>query len=1111
MGWEQREFGYSAPSVQGDKRHQCLRSFHPLVADWFQERFDVPTKAQELGWPVIASGRDALIAAPTGAGKTLAAFLVCIDELVRRGLESELESGIDVLYVSPLKALSNDVARNLEQPLAELSARALREGMRFPDIKVAVRTGDTPAAERARMRKHPPNILVTTPESLFILLTADKSRRALSRVRTVIVDEIHAIATDKRGAHLSVSLERLDRLVLQAGGRQPTRIGVSATQSPIERIARFLVGTRRELPVIADAGCRRDIDVAIEITDDELGAVASNEQCERVYDRIAELIGQHETTLVFVNTRRLVERVARALEERLGEDQVVAHHGSLSRKIRFAAEQKLKTGTVKCAVATASLELGIDVGTVDLVVQLGSPRAISTVVQRIGRSGHSLGKTPKGRLFALTRDQLVECAALVRAVRKGRLDRIRLREKPRDILAQHAIAACACEDLDEDELYQLVTGAAHYAELPRDELEAILEVLSEGISTIRGRRGAHLHRDRVNQVVKARRGARLAAITCGGAIPDNASYQVVTFPDETPVGSLDEDFAIESSAGDVFLLGNTSWRIHKIESTRVLVEDAAGMAPTIPFWFGEAPARTRELSEEVSFLRAEIDEMIAAGHEIESMAQWAAAECHLSREAAVQMVSYLWASKQALGAMPTTDRLIAERFFDDAGGMQLVIHSPLGGRINKAWGLALRKRFCRSFNFELQAAATDDGLIISLGPPHSFPLETVFDFLTPQTARKVLEQAVLDSPAFGVRWRWTSTRSLAVLRRYGGKKVPPNLLRMRTDDLLTVVFPMAQACLENVVGDIEIPDHPLVNETMDDCLSDFMDAQAFVDLVARIRARDIEVVAVETTEPSPLSHEIINANPYAFLDDVPLEERRTRAVSVPRGIRLEDRQRVIDDRAIEQASAEALPAIRNADELHDLLLSLGAARPSDEWRALFDELVAAGRATCWSRARSRLWIATERVPVVSQALPGGVAEPKVIDLGGDVPTAEQAMERIVRGHLELGGPIACAQLADRLGAEAEAVEAALRTLENQGAIIQGQFSSSANNHGDTEWVDRRVLARIHRIAIGRLRRAVEPVDGAALMRFLLRWQRLAPAAQAMGEDGLATVIEQLQG
>ncbi|MDQ3369939.1 MAG: DEAD/DEAH box helicase, partial [Myxococcota bacterium] len=913
-----------------------LDAFHPLVAGWFRERFGAPTQPQRAGWPRIAAGEDVLIAAPTGSGKTLAAFLACMDALVRRGLEAPLPDHTVILYISPLKALSNDVHRNLEAPLAELATYAAARGAELPEIRVAVRTGDTPMSERAKLAKRPPHILVTTPESLYILLTTHKGRAALGQLRTVIVDEIHAIAGDKRGAHLAVSLERLDRLVRGQTSRAPVRVGLSATQRPIERLARLLVGTHRPLPHIVDGGHRREIDLAIEITDDELGAVASNEQLARVYDRIAALVAQHRSTIVFVNTRRLVERAAAALEQRLGEEHVVAHHGSMSRALRLAAEQKLKYGEVKCAVATASLELGIDVGAVDLVIQIGSPRAIATLLQRVGRSGHNLGGTPKGRLFALTRDQLVECAALVRGIRAGNLDEIHLRDAPLDILAQQIVAICAAEEPDgigEDELLALIRGAAQYGSLDEHRFEQILTMLSEGISDRRGRSGgAHLHRDRVHGRLKARRGARLAAIMCGGAIPDNNNYTVVQWPEETAVGTVDEDFAIDSSAGDIFQLGNTAWRIRRIEAGKVIVEDAKGMPPTIPFWFGEAPARTRELSDEVSALRGALDRKLTAGEDRELIAAWLAAETSMELRAAQQLVAYLGAARIALGALPRKDLLIAERFFDEAGGMQLVLHAPLGGRINRAWGLALRKKFCVSFDFELQAAATDDGIVISLGQPHSFPLETVFGFVSSQNAEATLVQALLDRPMFEIRWRWNVTRSLAVLRRRNGKKVPPHLIKMRAADTLSVVFPAAQACPENLPGSRpgmagirEIPDHPLVFETIRDCLVEAMDLVGLRGMIEQLERGEIQVMARDTVEPSPLSHELINANPYAFLDDAPLEERRTRAVTMRRSIgssSQDDASGILDDASIALATEEVAPVVRDVDELHDALLAL---------------------------------------------------------------------------------------------------------------------------------------------------------------------------------------------
>ncbi len=1127
-----------------------LDAFHPIVAGWFRERFGEPTEPQRVAWPFIAAGEDVLIAAPTGSGKTLAAFLAAMDALVRRGLEAPLPEKTAILYISPLKALSNDVHRNLEAPLAELATYAAARGVAFPEIRVATRTGDTPTSERARMAKRPPHILVTTPESLFILLTSEKGRAALGELRTVIVDEIHAVAGDKRGAHLAISLERLDRLVMQTAGRVPVRVGLSATQRPIERIARLLVGTRRALPHIVDSGHRRELDLAIEITDDELGAIASNEQLGRVYDRIAALVTQHRSTILFVNTRRLVERAAAALEQRLGEEHVVAHHGSMSRALRLAAEQKLKYGQVKCAVATASLELGIDVGAVDLVIQLGSPRAIATLIQRVGRSGHHLGGTPKGRLFALTRDQLVECAALVRGVKRGNLDEIHLRDAPLDILAQQIVAACAAEDFDEDELAQLVRGAAPYAALTDDRFEQILTMLSEGVSDRRGRNGgAHVHRDRVHRKLKGRRGARLAAITSGGAIPDNNNYTVVQWPEETPVGTVDEDFAIDSSAGDIFQLGNTAWRIRRIEAGKVLVEDAKGMPPTIPFWFGEAPARTRELSDEVSSLRGDIDRRITAGEDPEVIAAWVATDASMTQRAAQQLVAYLAAARSALGALPRQDLLIAERFFDEAGGMQLVLHSPLGGRINRAWGLALRKKFCVSFNFELQASATDDGIVISLGQPHSFALETVFGFVTSGQARDTLIQALLDRPMFEIRWRWNVTRSLTVLRRRNGKRVPPHLIKMRAADTLSVVFPAAQACPENLPGsrpgmpgNREIPDHPLVFETIRDCLVEAMDLEGLRGMIERLERGEIQVMARDTVEPSPLSHELINANPYAFLDDAPLEERRTRAVTMRRGLPASTQNDVIgtlDDGAITLVGEEVAPIVRDADELHDALLALwlvpeamGTALAA-EARDWFTALASTGRACQLGHGSHVAWVATERLGAARAVLGDAVTCVPMIETPAwaKVPEREDAIARIVSAHLDHRGPVAAQALTDELGLPVADVISALLALEADGAILRGTFTSGApavqrgaitareglEAAGDSqalqalEWCNRRVLARIHRLTLAKLRKEIEPVSAAALMRFLLRWQRVARNTQLIGADGLGRIVEQLQG
>ena len=1085
-----------------------LSGFDPLIQEWFASRFANATEPQLRGWPEIRQGRDILISAPTGSGKTLAAFLHCIDTLVRRARRSPLADRTEVVYVSPLKALSNDVHKNLEVPLAEFAALAAARGIPLAPIRAALRTGDTTQAERRKMARSGPHILVTTPESLFILLTAAGPRAMLAHAGTIIVDEIHAVAGNKRGSHLALTLARLYRLVEQSGGGKPQRIGLSATVKPLDEVAAFLSDGAH----IVNVGHRREMELAVEVPRDELGPVASNEMWGEIYNRTAELIRQNRTTLVFVNTRRLSERVAHHLAERLGANAVLPHHGSLSRALRMEAERRLKSGELRAVVATASLELGIDIGSVDLVCQIGSPRSIAVGLQRIGRAGHWVGALPKGRLFATTRDELVECAALVRAIRHGELDRLEIPRNPLDILAQQMVAACAAEDFGEDELFALVQCAWPYRTLERRDFDAVLSVLSEGISTARGRSGAWLHRDAVNRRVRGRRGARLTAITSGGAIPDTAQYLVVAEPEGTTVGTVDEDFAVESMAGDVFLLGTTSWRIRRIEAGRVRVEDAHGAAPDIPFGRGEAPGRTLELSREVGRLREEV----AAAAGIPAAADLLERACGLDPRGAAQAAEYVLAGGAALGAMPTTETIVAERFFDEAGGMQLVLHAPFGARINRAWGLALRKRFCRSFNFELQAAATDNGIVISLGEQHSFPLEIVFEFVRPETVEEVLTQALLAAPMFTARWRWNASRALAIPRYRGGRKVPPPIQRMRADDLMAAVFPDQATCPENLEGEVRIPDHPLVRETIDNCLYEAMDLNGLRAVLAAIRNGDIRTVALDTPEPSPFSHEILNANPYAFLDDAPLEERRARAVQMRRTLPADyaEGAGALDAEAIAQVAAEAWPPMRDADELHEALCGLSllpAAAGNDD--GLFATLTAAGRATACTIDGRDFLVAAERLNLVRRVYPEPAMHPAIAAPAAarDIPeTAEACAAEILRGWFECSGPLRAGELAERLAMPRDLVDQALAQLEAEGQILRGQFSARGQDAG-VEWCHRRLLARIHRLTIGRLRREIEPVTTAQFFAFLNRWQHLSPGSQLHGVDGTLQIVKQLQG
>ncbi len=1202
---------------------------HPLVAEWFLAKFGSPTEPQEQGWPEILAGRTTLISAPTGSGKTLAAFLICIDRLVRKALEGGLHDRTEVLYVSPLKALGNDIQKNLDGPLSEITALAAERGLLMGEIRTAVRTGDTLMKERREMLRRPPHILVTTPESLYILLTAEKSRAILRNIETVIVDEIHAVADDKRGAHLAISLERLDLVAgtpdLVAGapfepsfglsGRnKPARIGLSATQKPIEVVAQFLTGSGRPAPAIVNIGHRRTMDLAVEVPRSEIGPIASDEMWGEIYDRIAELALQHRSTLVFVNTRRLAERVVLHLSERLGEDQVATHHGSLARKLRLAAERKLKNGEIRALVATASLELGIDIGSVDLVCHISSPRSIAVTLQRFGRSGHWRGAVPKGRFFATTRDDLVECAATIRAIKHGDLDRLEVPVSPLDIMAQQMVAMTCCEEWDEDVLFETIRRAYPYRDLTRSDYDRILDMLSLGIAAKRGRYGAYLFRDQVNRRLRARRGARLAAITSGGAIPETALYSVVAQPDEIVVGTLDEDFAVESNAGDIMLLGNTSWRITRVESNsgRVLVEDAHGAPPSIPFWRGEAPGRTAELSHNVGELRAQLSAMlpntaplavpsaafeqnqagsaggstgragsiglqpgeirdsmsgfshgepdlkghgfsradqtpisssdgalapegsskpkarlrgISSSPEVQRAVTWLKDECGLDDSGAEQLVEYIVTGRTVLGEVPTQQTIIAERFFDEGGGMQLIVHAPFGARVNKAWGLALRKRFCRSFNFELQAAATDDGLNISLAEQHSFPLGDVFHFLQLETFKGILEQAALVSPIFKTRWRWDANRSLALLRFQGGKKVPPPIQRIRSDDLLASVFPDVAACAENLEGDIKIPDHPLVDEVMKDTLTEAMDIEGLRRVLTGIHDGSIRTLAVDTPVPSQFAHEILNANPYAFLDDAPLEERRARAVQLRRMLPEAVLNEVgrLDQDAIAHVREQARPEVRDADELHDALQTLVALPEDladDAWRSAalawvpyLGELLENWRVVRATVGERRYYVASERSAEFALIFPDVQFEVAPPELPARTASRGDALMAMVNGWTMHSGPTSATALSYLLGLAQNEVEQVLLRLEASGTVLRGNFTGNAtgNDPHDCEWCERRLLSRIHHLTLATLRKQIEPVTAAQYMRWLLRWQHAAPQSQAAGERGLLEVVRQMQG
>jgi ATP-dependent Lhr-like helicase len=1196
--------------AQAHNRLMALHDFHPAVAAWFAQAFPAPTPAQLRAWPAIRSGRHTLIAAPTGSGKTLAAFLAAIDDLVRQGCDGTLADETQIVYVSPLKALSNDVQINLQAPLEGIRARLAELG--FPDVEIraSVRTGDTPQREREAMKRRAPHIVVTTPESLYILLGSTSGRAMLATTRSVIVDEIHALAPSKRGAHLALSLERLDALC----ARKLTRIGLSATQKPISEVAKFLIGSplpfslrveagdsrlrvrhgcrtgwvpegrMREEPCaiarppksgcvlpshetavavstspdgrgeaeceIVDVGYTRERDLALELPPAPLSAVMSGDVWLTVYQRLAELIEAHKTTLIFVNTRRMAERLAKHLSDLLGKEAVTSHHGSLAREQRLAAEQRLKRGELRALVATASLELGIDIGDVDLVCQIASPRSISTFLQRVGRANHSVDGTPKARLFPLSRDDLVECTALLDAVRRGELDTLHVERNARDVLAQQIVAEVACREWNEQELFDTIRRAYPFADLTLDAYRDILRMLAEGYTTRRGPRSAYLHRDAVNGVLRARRGARLTALTSGGAIPDTADYEVVLEPQGSRIGTVHEDFAVESMAGDIFQLGNTSYRVLRVERGRLRVEDAKGAPPTLPFWLGEAPGRSDELSQAVSRLRADVSTQLEFGSD--TAEHWLRDQIGLNESAARQIIDYLGATQAALGLLPTQTQLAMERFFDESGGTQLVIHSPFGSRMNRAWGLALRKRFCRTFNFELQAAATEDAIVLSLSTSHSFPLDEVSRYLHSNTAEHVLIQALLDAPMFGLRWRWNAVTALALPRFQGGSKVPPQLQRMKSEDLLAAVFPDQVACQENIVGERQIPDHPLVAQTLHDCLHEAMDVDALLHLLKMLESGEIHIVAKDLTAPSPLAAEILTARPYAFLDDAPLEERRTQAVQSRRwgDIETTDNFGRLDADAITSVREEAWPEARNADELHEALMGLGFITGAEMhgnvmWAEMFEQLVARRRATTIvlgtlarhsgesrdpvsllllekresldsgfrrnDEQKHGICVPAERLPQFAAIFPELRCEPAIPapEEYAEVQwTREDALVEIVRARLTGLGPVRVADIAESLGVTQNDIDLALLALERQGFVMQGRFTLDATS---TEWCERHLLARIHRYTVNRLRREIEPVEPRDYLRFLFEWQRAAPGTQVSGPDALAGVLAQLEG
>ena len=1099
--------------------------FHPDVQRWFESTYDSATDCQKTAWPAIQNHHDVLVAAPTGSGKTLAAFLAVIDELVRLGTsEHQLPSRTHVVYVSPLKALSYDIEKNLESPLNGIRELLAESGYADVHIRSAVRTGDTTQSERQKMVRNPPHILVTTPESLYLLLTSESGRKMLGSVKRLIIDEIHSLVGNKRGAHLALSIARLEAMLPES----PVKIGLSATQKPVERIASFLTGKELHGCTIVDSGHVREWDIGIEVPSYPLESVMSTESWHETYLKIADLVQNHRTTLIFVNTRRHVERASRHLAELIGKEHVGSHHGSLSKEHRHDAEQRLKCGSLKVLVATASLELGIDIGDVDLVCQISSPRSIAVFLQRIGRSGHAVGKVPKGRIFPTTRDELVESAALLKSVNDGDLETLEVCGGSLDALAQQIVAEVCAQDWNIDELYQCFRTAYPYRDLTQERFHEILQMLSEGFSFRRGRRGAYIHIDAVNRMVRARKGARITAVTNAGVIPDQFDYDVILEPEDIRVGTVNEDFAFESLVGDIFQLGNVSYRIRRVEKGFVRVEDANGQPPNIPFWLGEGRGRSAELSSSVSSLREYISECLDE-NEPDRVVDLVAAQCQIDPPVANQVVQYLAASKKALGVMPTKKTIVFERFFDEMNDSHLVVHSVFGSRLNRAWGLALRKRFCVRFNFELQAAALDDNFVLSLGPTHSFALDEVQGYVKRSTARTVVKQAVLGAPMFGVRWRWVANAALAVLRFRNGKKVPPPFQRNDSEDLLSLVFPEQLACQENIVGPVEIPDHPLVDQTLMDCMHELMDVDGLETLLGKIENGQISVICRDLREPSPLAQEVLTAKPYAFLDDAPAEERRTLAIQSRRYLNESDvsEYNILDHETIEQLRVQAWPNPTNAEELHDALVSLGCIRMSEAkprvdislvdfadcpWQMFFERLAVEGRVTkLTTRRGTDFWVAAERLAEMRLVHPDSKFIPKIESANlvrKQVTEKDQAVVSLIRSRMEVVGPATTDEIAASIDLPASTVEAALIRLESEGSVMKGRFSGIETQ---TEWCERHFLSRIHKSTIMGLRKQIKPINTEKYICYLMKWFRLNSDSMGEGPDALGHILEQMEG
>ena len=1020
-----------------------LAPFSPQVRDWFERTFDAPTPAQERGWPAIASGKHTLIQAPTGSGKTLAAFLWALDQ-------GTPGAGTQVLYVSPLKALNYDVERNLRGPLAGIGSQ----------LSVAVRTGDTPAKERAAMLKHPPDILITTPESLFLMLTS-RARDTLTKVRFVIVDEVHAVAGSKRGAHLALSLERLDRLTAEPA----QRVGLSATQRPMEEIGRFVSGDR---PIqLVDAGRAKQLDVRVVVPLDDMREPGEGSSIwPSIYPALLELVQEHRSTILFVNNRRLAERLALRLNELAEREIARAHHGSLAREQRIEVEELLKKGEIPVLVATSSLELGIDMGAVDLVIQVESPKSVARGLQRIGRAGHRVDEPSKGRIFPKFRADLLESAVVVQRMRGGLIEETKIVQNPLDVLAQQIVAIAAQEEISVDDLYELVRRAYPFRELSRQQLENVLDMLagrypSEEFAELRPR----ITWDRVGGVLRGREGARRLAVTNAGTIPDRGLFGVYLVEGGGRVGELDEEMVYEARAGQTFLLGASTWRIEEITRDRVLVSPAPGIPGLVPFWKGEGVGRPYELGEAIGRTARELVSLD------DDRARERLRDDHsLDERAADNLMVYLREQESATGALPSDRTVIVERFRDEIGDWRLCVLTPFGGRVHAPWALALTARLRESLGLEVNAIWSDDGIALHLpdaeAPP---PLDDVL--IAPDELEDLVISEVGGTALFGARFRENAARALLIPRRRPGQRTPLWQQRLKAQGLLQVARRYA--------------DFPVVLETYRECLQDVFDLPALKDLLGALQQRRADLVEVETPTASPYATSLLfdYVATYMYEDDTPLAERRAQALALDRDLLKEllgqeELRDLIDPRALEQVEEELRGAPRSPDQLHDLLLRRGDLRSGEFDEDLAAELEQERRAVRLKLAGEERLIAAEDAGRYRDAL-GAMPPPGLPDAyleGGEEPLS-WILRRFARGR----GPFTTAEVVSRYGLSADDVDVKLAEL----GLVRGELRPGGN---EREWSDPDVLRRLRRASLAALRKEIEPVEPAALARFLPAWQ-----------------------